>query len=265
MSYWILPISGIPISCVTVQRLTNLEQNTREYQQKMDDYDIKIKERLTIKDSHVPQFDGITFTDWRLSLNSDPEFLEAYKNVIDSPLVPQQDDVQVNDNKESFNYVGMEVGLPRGSDDTLHFARVTKEVLDEEEGRPLGTSNNNPLLDGRMYEVQYLDNTTETLSANTIAENLMAQVDDNGHRQLLIDEIVDHRTTSEALTTAESLVNGPNGVPTRKKTTKGWELYVSWRDGSGNWVSLKDLKDSYPVQLAEYAIHMGIDKEPAFV
>ena len=26
MSYWILPVSGIPISCVTVQRLTNLEQ-----------------------------------------------------------------------------------------------------------------------------------------------------------------------------------------------------------------------------------------------
>ena len=42
MSYWISPVSGIPISCVTVQRLTNLEQNTREYQQKMDDYDNKI-------------------------------------------------------------------------------------------------------------------------------------------------------------------------------------------------------------------------------
>ena len=30
MSYWILPRSGIPISVVTVQRLTNLEQSTNK-------------------------------------------------------------------------------------------------------------------------------------------------------------------------------------------------------------------------------------------
>ena len=35
MSYWILPISGIPISCVTVQRLTNLEQQTDEWRARM--------------------------------------------------------------------------------------------------------------------------------------------------------------------------------------------------------------------------------------
>ena len=50
-----------------------------------------------------------------------------------------------------------------------------------------------------------------------------------------------------------------------KKTTKGWELFVQWKDGSGNWVSLKDLKDSYPLELAKYATQMGIDKEPSFI
>ena len=30
MSYWVLPKSGIPISCTTVQRLTNLEKQTKE-------------------------------------------------------------------------------------------------------------------------------------------------------------------------------------------------------------------------------------------
>ena len=58
------------------------------------------------------------------------------------------------------------------------------QVLDDE-GKPLGTSNNNPLLDGRMYEVEYLDSSTEILAANSIAENVMSQVNEEGHRQLL--------------------------------------------------------------------------------
>ena len=33
---------------------------------------------------------------------------------------------------------------------------------------------------------------------------------------------------------------------------------------SCNWVSLKKFKDSYPVQLADYAIHANIQNEPAF-
>ena len=31
MSYWILPESGILISCTTVQHITNLERQTEEY------------------------------------------------------------------------------------------------------------------------------------------------------------------------------------------------------------------------------------------
>ena len=100
--------------------------------------------------------------------------------MVNSQSIPHQDDVTHDNNNESFNYVGMEIGLPRDGNDQLQFAKVTKEVLDDE-GRPLGIGNNNPLLDGRMYEVEYLDSTTEVLSANNIAENIMTQVDDNGH------------------------------------------------------------------------------------
>ena len=38
MSYWILPPSSIPISCVTVQRLTNLEQQIPEWNKKMEHF-----------------------------------------------------------------------------------------------------------------------------------------------------------------------------------------------------------------------------------
>ena len=36
ISYWILPISSIPVSCTTVQRITNLEKLTDEYKARME-------------------------------------------------------------------------------------------------------------------------------------------------------------------------------------------------------------------------------------
>ena len=92
----------------------------------------------------------------------------------------------------------------------------------------------------------------------------MFQVNEGGHRQLLLDEIIDHNHDATALSHEESIISSPNGVPRRRQTTKGWKVYVTWKDGSGNWVALKDVKDSYPVELAEYAIQAGIDKEPPF-
>ena len=47
-------------------------------------------------------------------------------------------------------------------------------------------------------------------------------------------------------------------------TTKGWELLVEWKDSSTNWVSLKDIKESYPVEVAEFALATRISMEPAF-
>ena len=45
-----------------------------------------------------------------------------------------------------------------------------------------------------MYKVEFLDGTKTLLSANYIAENLFSQVDDDGYRQVWLDEIIDHRT-----------------------------------------------------------------------
>ena len=46
--------------------------------------------------------------------------------------------------------------------------------------------------------MEFLDGSIEILTANIIAENLLAQVDSEGHRQLLLKEIVDHRTDGTA-------------------------------------------------------------------
>ena len=55
-----------------------------------------------------------------------------------------------------------------------------------------------------------------------------------------------------------------SGVKRRIETTKGWEVLILWKDGSTTWSKLKDVKESYPVQIAEYATENSLAEEPAF-
>ena len=50
----------------------------------------------------------------------------------------------------------------------------------------------------------------------------------------------------------------------KRQTTVGWRFRVKWKDGTNTWVPLKDLKESNPVEIAEYVTARGISDEPAF-
>ena len=50
----------------------------------------------------------------------------------------------------------------------------------------------------------------------------------------------------------------------RKRTTCGWKLLVEWKDVSVDWVTLKNLKQSNPVELDEYVMANDISDEPTF-
>ena len=93
---------------------------------------------------------------------------------------------------------------------------------------------------------------------------MFAQVDDEGNRFQIMSEIVDHRTTGQEIRQQDAFVTTRTGTKRRRETTKGWEILVEWKDGSTTWVQLKDLKESYPVQLAEYAVQARISEEPVF-
>jgi hypothetical protein len=98
-----------------------------------------------------------------------------------------------------------------------------------------------------------------------IAESLYSQVDNEGNQFLLMDEILDHESDATAVTIANMHVEGNAGAnPQLKRTTKGWKLLVLWKDGTSTWVPLKDLKESNPVQIAEYAVGNKIASESAF-
>ena len=44
----------------------------------------------------------------------------------------------------------------------------------------------------------------------------------------------------------------------------GESVMISTADGSSTWEALKDMKEAYPVQLAQYALHHKLMDEPVF-
>jgi hypothetical protein len=94
---------------------------------------------------------------------------------------------------------------------------------------------------------------------------MFAQVDDEGNcHHVLFDEIIDHWTDGTEVKQQDAFLTTSNRNQRRREPTKGWEILVQWKDGSSTWISLKDMKNSYPVQLAEYATLKWLAGEPAF-
>ena len=265
MTYWVLPISGVPISNGSVQRLTRLEEQEESWAARIKAYNDKINDKmenvvaadlaLNVKDVHKDNLISLE--------DEDEDFFSEFNRVIDDSEVKDVEDIKPEDFGEVDQYLDMELGFRRGDDAEIHFAKVKRRAVDED-GKPVGIPNNNPLLDQRLYEVEFLDGHIENLTANIIAENLLAQVDDEGHRQVLLEDIEDHRVLDSAIPKSQGTYITKNGLKRKKWTTRGWELYVRWKDGSGDWTSLKDLKESYPVELADYAVANGLVDEPAF-
>jgi hypothetical protein len=140
--------------------------------------------------------------------------------------------------------------------------KVKRRKLDDL-GVPSGRRNANPILDTRSYLVEFPDGAEMEYTANTIAENMYAQCDVDGNQWLLMDAIVDHRRTNEAVAEEDAFVV-VNHRKHRIKTTKGWEFCVLWKDGTTTWQRLADMKESNPVEVAEYVTAKELGHEPAF-
>jgi hypothetical protein len=112
--------------------------------------------------------------------------------------------------------------------------------------------------------VEFPDGHVEEFTANTIAECIYSQMDDEGRQYVLLDEIVDYKTTDQALTEENRFQILSNGNLHPRRMTKGWKLCVHWKDGSTSWEQLKDLKEAYPIQVAEFAVSQGLQDKIAF-
>jgi hypothetical protein len=179
--------------------------------------------------------------------NSDDDELKAPVN--DDLASLEYHDVTPEELEECLN---TELLMPTGGE--FFQAKVIKRKRDAD-ANPMGKRNTNPILYTRKYDVQFPDGSIGMFAANIIAENLYSQVDPEGRSHTIFKDCINHRCNKK-FTANHTYVN-KNGETVPLMTTAGWELEVQWADGSTDWLPLKDLKDSNPIEAAKYAISNG--------
>jgi hypothetical protein len=126
-----------------------------------------------------------------------------------------------------------------------------------------GKASANYIMDTRTYNVEFPDGCSEEYMSNVIAEKVYAQCDEEGNQFIMLQDIAGHKTDGHAVDCADMYIKVGSNKQIRK-TTKGWHLCVKWKDWTTSWERLADLKESNPVELAEYAATKNLHDKPAF-
>lgn len=268
MSHWVLTVTGDIMPIQTLRRLTPSECASPTMKARMNDFDEAIKRKLgdsmtppplpdTVETAY-PEHSDHPADDGEVDdvVYEDDNLYEGLYGE-ETSTMPETDTID-----EPDLYFDAEVMLPK---DGTHMqsARVIGQSRDSS-GNTIGTFNHNPILNTRIYDVLFPDGSVQQYAANTIAENTFSQVDEDGHRYQLIDCILSHKSDGRAVRREDAFIISKNGNRTRRHTTKGWYFQVQWKDGTDSWVALRDLKESNPIEVAEYAQSAGIADEPAF-
>jgi len=252
LCYWLLCCNGKVIARTSIRKFTKDELSNEVTKERIQTFDESIKNTFNVAPHLNPSIDD--------SLDTADQLNDVYLPYDQDLEMPEDDEMP--DTEAYDQYITARVLMPRGDAMEKGIVKCRKRDAD---GHLIGRSNTNPLLDTRVYEVQFPDGVANEYSANVIAENIFATVDDDGYETLLLGDIIDHRCDpSIAVPPAEAWVISHNGNRIPRRTSKGWELCVTWRDKSTSWVPLKDLKASNPLDVAEYAVARGIDSLPAF-
>jgi hypothetical protein len=125
--------------------------------------------------------------------------------------------------------------LPRNN--TLLPARVIGRKRNQD-GNPVGQFNHNPMLNTQVYLAEFEDGHVAEYGANIIAEAIYNQTNDDGHDEVLFHEVIGHHKNGDALSGETSDVDAPP-----RRTTKGWDICIEWKDGSSSWHPLCKIKN----------------------
>ena len=234
MNAWTYSVTTSNNVILHVQHVIRDDFSNPSTKAKIDEFNRRLKERLDDRNFQIDLpggLDSFKLPDFNL-----PEEI-ADRDERNIPSDEEHGDMLFNERPEDDDEdaidkcVGMELIMDAGTD-FERGARVVKRAKDDE-GRPIGRAHSNPIVDSRSYEVEFADGTRDKVTANIVAENMYAQIDDHGNQYALLSEIQDHKKDGTALTEEDSWdYRGAN--KTRKPTTKGWQLLVAWKDGSSS-------------------------------
>ena len=93
---------------------------------------------------------------------------------------------------------------------------------------------------------------------------MMSQVESKGHHYQVLTEVTYRKKGYIDIAKVDGYIKSISGNLHRKRTTRGWKILAKWKYLSVDWVPLKDLKQSDPVDMDEYSVANEISDEPSF-
>jgi hypothetical protein len=263
MAQWVLKANGNVVPRRTCRPLNAAELHSPTEIEKRKIFDTVIRERWGTSMSPPPTVKGAPD-----DVVEEEEY-EPYSDEDESPLdLPETEDTvdatgRLIDQQPAYDQIiNSEVLLQQG--DEVVRGKVKQRSIGPD-GRTVGSYDPNPILNSIVYDVEFPDGQVKEYAANIIAENMLSQVDSEGYSTSLIQGILDYKKDeATAVPKSDKWVVTSRGHRRLRKSTAGWKLLVQWTDGVEQWIPLKVLKESHPVQTAEFAKAKGIDDEVAF-
>ena len=148
---------------------------------------------------------------------------------------------------------------PNGKGELARGAAAKRARLSN--GKPKGARHEAPARGTRLHVARFNNGLEQEILHNAIAESMWAGADSEGRQRALLGQIAGCRLDGTA---DEGMPAKGSSNWHKRKTTKGCELLCTWKGKSQDWVPLKDIKECYPVQIAEFAKAHGLLKKPVF-
>ena len=274
MVFYVMNANGKVIARSTVSPLEPSDYDVSETKNRMQTLDETVKKSIgdyrnaaNVSNTQLPDMDNddlqlqLSFCFDLNPLDIDNSKEEAASN----HKIPHIDDsVSADVESTAFDkFLGLYVKLPGDDGESMVLARV-KDRKRDHDGKLIGASNPNPILSTAVYNVETPDGNIQEYSANIIATNLWNQVDDDGYDYNLLYEIIGHRKNDAAVSIENGFYETKSGIKRKVMTTKGWDFHVRWEHGETSYIALKDIKETNPIEVAEYVKLHKLHNEPAF-
>ena len=247
MCYYVLKSNGYIVARTTVRPLLTEEITNEAERKARDDFDNNMKDKLGVFDPTTIRADEFTMNDEQVETEPDLDDEEILVDENDTVHGPEPllhaEVIMSKDDKQEIAKV---IGRKKNADGTYK-----------------GRAHRIPTLDSRIFEVEFGDGEIRDVTYNFILQHLHSKLDEDGNVVQVFREIINHRKNKDAVDKADQY-RDRQGKRYKVKTVRGWDLEVEWTDGTTSWLPLSKVKDSNPVDVAEYAIQNRIDHEPAF-
>ena len=261
MANWILTRQGTVVPRRTIRRLTadeRSESNEVEAAKRAaftENITRKLGDSVMLPSTPLPTIEEPDWDDEPYGDDESPTVEPFEADLVDAAGKP----IMMHSLHDAL--INAEVLLSK--DESTAIARVVRRAVGSN-GEAIGNWNENPILNTLVYECEFDDGTIKEYAANVIASNIYEEGDADGFSTSLMSKIVDHKSSGEAITMENKYFITRTGTKRMRQTTVGWSFLVKFGDGSCQWIDLKVLKESNPVQVGEYVIARGLQDEPAF-